>query len=340
MMKKDVMKSLFKQKPRSPIDLVRYARELLVFVETNNEARENKREEKLIELGKTILEIRTVLFGNGAAEPNPDACVQITQEFFKEDTFRLLVIALPKLDLGGRLHSTHVIANLQRQRVNSQLLASQYLEKNLDLMDILIPGYDEGDIALTYGAITRECIRHQCVARYVLESDHMKKFFGYTQTPNFEIATDAFSTFKELLTRHKPTVAEFLSKNFDWFFQEYNSQLLESSSYITRRQGIKLLADMLLDRSNSAVMVRYVSSLHNLRILMNLLRDSNKSIQLETFHAFKLFVANQNKPPEIVSILVTNKTKLLRLLANIEKEDEQFQADKGQIINEIATLGS
>lgn len=26
--------------------------------------------------------------------------------------------------------------------------------------------YEDSDIALTYGAIARECIRHQCVARY------------------------------------------------------------------------------------------------------------------------------------------------------------------------------
>lgn len=36
----------------------------------------------------------------------------------------------------------------------------------------------------------------------------------------------------------------------------------------------QLLGDILLDRSNSAVMVRYVSSKDNLRILMNLLRVS------------------------------------------------------------------
>lgn len=35
---------------------------------------------------------------------------------------------------------------------------------------------------------------------------------------------------------------------------------------------LQLLGDMLLDRSNSAVMTRYVSSRDNLRILMNLLR--------------------------------------------------------------------
>ncbi|OIW04283.1 hypothetical protein TanjilG_00843 [Lupinus angustifolius] len=362
-MKKDVMKGLFKHKTRSPVELVHHAHQLLLFLDTNTSSRENKREEKLSELSKTILEIRTILYGNGASEPNPDACSQLTREFFKEDTFRLLIISLPNLKLGPRQDATHVIANLQRQRVNSKLIASHYLENNIDLVDILMQGYEkEGDVALTYGAVARECIRHQSVARHVLESEHMKKFFEYVQIPNFEVASDAGATFKveyaydttsfnfhsisfqvlmvELLTRHKSTVAEFLSKNYDWFFKEYNS-LLESTSYFTRRRAVKLLGDMLLDRSNSAVMVRYVSSLDNMVILMNLLRDSNKTIQFETFNVFKLFVANQNKPPEVISILVTNKSKLLQFLSNFnsEKADEQFQADRRQVISEIITVG-
>jgi calcium binding protein 39 len=44
----------------------------------------------------------------------------------------------------------------------------------------------------------------------------VKKFFYYIQLPNFDIAADAAATFKELLTSHKSTVAEFLIKNEDW----------------------------------------------------------------------------------------------------------------------------
>ncbi|KAL9347560.1 hypothetical protein Peur_058926 [Populus x canadensis] len=282
------------------MELVLQTRDLLIFLDQNTETRERKREEKMSELSKQILEMRIVLFGNGQAEPNPDACAHLARELFKHDTFRLLVVCLPKLDLGARQNATHVLANLQRQRVGGRLIASEYLENNLDLMDVLLPGY-------------------------VLGSEYMKKFFTYIQIPNFDIASDAQSTFKELLTRHRSTVAEFLSANDDWFFQGYNSQLLQSPSNITRRHAVKLLGDMLLDRSNSAVMVRY---------------DSNKTIQLDTFHVFKLFVANQKKPPEIISVLVTNRSKLLRFLGDfsIDKEDEQFEADKAQVIKEIATL--
>ncbi|KAF5949816.1 hypothetical protein HYC85_011809 [Camellia sinensis] len=88
---------------------------------------------------------------------------------------------------------------------------------------------------------------------------------------------------------------------------------------------------MLLDRSNALVMVRYVRSLDNMRILMNLLR---------------LFVANQNKPAEIVSILITNRGKLLRFFGDFKFDkdvlhltvDEVFEADKAQVVKEIAML--
>lgn len=338
------MKGLFKPKPRTPVDLVRQTRDLLVYLDLHWNSRDAKKEEKLVELSKNIRELKSTLYGSSECEPVSEACSQLTQEFFRENTFRLLIIFLPRLNLEARKDATQVVANLQRQQVHSRLIASDYLEANKDLMDLLILGYENMDIALHYGAMLRECIRHQSIASYVLESDHMKKFFDYIQLPNFDIASDAFASFKELLTRHKSTVSEFLKKNYDWFFAEFNSRLLESSNYITKRQGIKLLGDILLDRSNSVVMNRYVSSKDNLKILMNLLKESSKSIQVDAFHVFKIFVANVNKPPEIVSVLVANRSKLLRFFNDFkaelkeEKELEQFEADKAIVIKEIAAL--
>ncbi|XP_075081740.1 putative MO25-like protein At5g47540 [Nicotiana tabacum] len=74
-------------------------------------------------------------------------------------------------------------------------------------------------------------------------------------------------------------------------------------------------------------MTRCVSSRDNLRILMNLLRESSKSIQIEAFHVFKLFAANQNKPPDIVSILVASRSKLLRLFADFKTDKDTYTVD-------------
>ncbi|CAK9163870.1 unnamed protein product [Ilex paraguariensis] len=287
------LKGLFKSKPRTPADVVRQTRSLLIELESNAGRGGTKRDEKMAELNKLIQEMKSILYGNDESEPDVEACAQLTQEFFRDNTLRLLIICLPKLNLEARNEATQVVANLQRQLVHSHLIASDYLEINLDLMDHLISGH-------------------------VLESEHMKKFFDYIQLPNFDVAADSAATFKDLLTRHKSTVAEFLSRNYNW-----------------------LLGDLLLNRSNSAVMVRYVSSKDSLRIIMNLMRESSKNIQMDAFHVFKLFVANENKPPDIVNVLVANRSKLLRLLGVFKAdtgEDQSFEADKAEVVKEIAEL--
>ncbi|KAI3789434.1 hypothetical protein L2E82_02229 [Cichorium intybus] len=333
------MKGLFKTKPRTPVELVQHLRHLLPYTASNPDVRKSKRREKVSELRKVIHEMRTVLYGSERSEPLEEPCSKLTLEFFREDTLRMLLASLPNLDPGTRQDVTHVLANLQRQRPNGRYIASEYLERNSDVLDMLLPGTDDSELAISYGAILRECIRHQVAAKYILESDHIKKFFRYIQDPSFDIASDAAATFRELLTRHKSTVAEFLSKNYEWFFQEYNT-LLQSPNYITRRNAVKLLGAMLLDRSNTPVMVRYVCSLDNMRILMNLLRDSNKTIQVEAFHVFKLFPANQKKPPEIVNVLIANRSKLIRFFSDFsfEKADAQFESDKAEVVKEIAML--
>ena len=58
--------------------------------------------------------------------------------------------------------------------------------------------------------------------------------------------------FQELLTRHKMLAADFLEANFDKVFTHYQ-KLLHSDNYVTRRQSLKLLGELLLDRHNFSV---------------------------------------------------------------------------------------
>ncbi|XWS20144.1 hypothetical protein CRYUN_Cryun31cG0075400 [Craigia yunnanensis] len=128
----------------------------------------------MAELCKNSRELNSILYGNSESEPVSEACAKLTQEFFRENTLQLLIICLPKLNLEARKDATQVVANLQRQQVYSQLIASDYLEANTNLMDILIASFEDTDMALHYGAMLRECIRHQTVARvlsYVLTVD-------------------------------------------------------------------------------------------------------------------------------------------------------------------------
>jgi calcium binding protein 39 len=148
-------------------------------------------------------------------------------------------------------------------------------------------------------------------------------------------------TRQEILTKHKPLVATFLQTNFDTFFTKYNSMLIQSESYVTKRQSIKLLGEILLDRANYNVMTQYVDSGEHLKIIMKLLRDDRKMINYEGFHVFKVFVANPNKSVAVQRILISNRDKLLRFLPSFlddRTEDEQFIDEKSFLIRQIEQL--
>ena len=56
---------------------------------------------------------------------------------------------------------------------------------------------------------------------------------------------------------------------------------------------MQLLGELLLERSNLKVMVRYVADEENLKLMMNLLKDQSRSIQFEAFHVFKVSMLAQ-----------------------------------------------
>ncbi|XP_038591335.1 guanine nucleotide exchange factor DBS-like [Micropterus salmoides] len=123
-------------------------------------------------------------------------------------------------------------------------------------------------------------------------------------------------------------------------FADYE-KLLHSENYVTKRQSLKLLGELLLDRHNFTVMTRYISKPENLKLMMNLLRDKSPNIQFEAFHVFKVFVANPNKTQPIIDILLKNQTKLIDFLSNFQKErtdDEQFNDEKTYLIKQIRDL--
>lgn len=85
-------------------------------------------------------------------------------------------------------------------------------------------------------------------------------------------------------------VTGYLAANFDLFFSRFNNILIQSESYVTKRQSIKLLGELLLDRANYNVMMAYVESGENLKLCMKLLRDDRKMVQYEGFHVFKVCI--------------------------------------------------
>lgn len=56
--------------------------------------------------------------------------------------------------------------------------------------------YEQQEIALNCGTMLRECARYEALAKIMLYSEDFFNFFRYVEVSTFDIASDAFSTFK------------------------------------------------------------------------------------------------------------------------------------------------
>lgn len=87
------------------------------------------------------------------------------------------------------------LLHLQYLFYNQPLLNSDYVNY-LDLIFINLYRYESAEVALNCGMMLRECLRHEPLARMVLFSEDFFCFFRYVELSTFDIASDAFASFK------------------------------------------------------------------------------------------------------------------------------------------------
>ncbi|KAL0078258.1 calcium-binding protein 39 [Phycomyces blakesleeanus] len=326
--------NIFKTKQKTPHDLVRYVKDAIHRLDGSDRRKATE------DISKYLVSMKNILYGEDDSEPSPDSVSQLAQEVYSNDLLQLLVLNIHRFEFEAKKDVAQIFNNLLRRVIGTRCPTVEYLCTREEVLFTLLKGYEQPEVALNCGLILRECLRHEPLAKIILYSPRFYLFFDYVEMSTFDIASDAFASFKEIMTKHKQMVADFLDTHYEEFFEHYK-RLLLSSNYVTKRQSLKLLGEILLDRSNFSVMTRYISSADNLKLMMNLLRDRSRNIQFEAFHVFKVFVANPNKNKPILDILVKNQDKLIVFLSNFHndrQDDEQFNDEKAFLVKQIQEL--
>jgi calcium binding protein 39 len=270
------------------------------------------------------------MFGEDEGHPNKENALLITREACRQELISEMVESLQMLDFESRKDVGQILCAMIRIEDRGAYPGLDYLLSHPDVVPLLFAGYDRPELALNCGSMFRECVRHAPVAADFLKSELFAELFDKLSAAEFEIASDAFLTFKDLLTRHRAVVADYLAEHNDHFMGLYHA-LLTSPNYVTRRQAVKLLGELLLDRHNTRTMMTYVADVGNLQLMMNLLKDSSKSIQFEAFHVFKVFVANPHKTRPVVDVLLNNRDKLLAYLEGFQTERGEARGQRGRV---------
>lgn len=322
------------------------------------------------EAAKMLGQMKVLLVGNQDIEAaSPEQILNLVNTMIQEDFLYALAHSLHLLPFEGRKDSQTIFCTMLRFRPPGSTAeispALAYVtDERPEVIIELCRGYNHIESVMPCGVVLREIVKNEDVAQIILCDESQENepairlnmidenkpasgigvfwdFFPCIDKAAFEVSADAFSTFREIITKHKSIVPKYLSVNFELFFDRYHNQLIASNSYVTKRQSIKLLGEILLDRANYAVMTAYVDRGKHLKICMNLLRHDRKMVQYESFHVFKVFVANPNKSDEVVRILTQNRDRLLKFLPTFlddRTEDDQFNDEKAFIIRQIELL--
>lgn len=297
-------------------------------------------------------------------EPKKELQDKMAELLLQDDSLVQILYYISSFDFESRKDLVSIFIALLRHYKEAVEL---YITEHQNVITILIEGYHDGPIALTCGAMLRELIsRSEDITLLILQPTlvhqnnqfitqkptqpaqpingqlpcpHLDRLFGFVQLTVFDIAQDAFVTLKLLLTKHKKAVAKFLEANFHDFFTKYTQLLLLSDNYVTKRLGLKLLAEILLERTFFNVMIKWINMPEYLKIIMSLLRGNTAATQVDAYQVFKIFVANPRKSEAIQVILYRNKDKLIQFLQNFnDKGDEQFQEEKTILLSTLIHL--
>ncbi|XP_063714916.1 calcium-binding protein 39-like [Symsagittifera roscoffensis] len=304
------------------------------------DVKEKDKERENENVHKMLLHLKAML---SSEESSSDLVLQVCNEIHTKGVFQALILDLDKIGFESRKLFTEIFYHMITRQIGTNKPTIDYLVAMPELIYALMDCYQRGqEVALTCGTMLRYCIKYSSdLTSVMLNSEKFFTYFQYVEMQPFDLSSDAFSSFKDMLTIHKQVAASFLEANYDRFFSEYKV-LLDSGNYVTKRQSLKLLGELLLDRHNFAVMTKYISSVENLKQIMNLLKDNSRSIQFEAFHVFKVFVANPNKTREVNDILVRNKDKLIEFLSSFQtdrqEEDQQFLDEKTYLIRQITQM--
>ncbi|KAL7624732.1 Hym1p [Parahypoxylon ruwenzoriense] len=320
---------------------------------------------KAEELAKVLNQMKLILQGTPEAESSPEQVYQLVTGLIEEDMLLLLAQNLHRLPFESRKDTQVIFSYVFRFRPptaspKTDPVALSYVVNNKPQVLLeLCRAYDHKESATPAGTVLREVLKSEAAAAIILYDDGEEpgsslkgvtaidrerpqsgsgvfwRFFDWIDKSSFEVAADAFTTFRAKL------VPRYLAINFELFFDKYNHILVQSNSYVTKRQSIKLLGEILLDRSNYNVMTAYVDRGEHLKICMNLLRSDRKMVQYEGFHVFKVFVANPHKSIAVQKILLMNREKLLNFLSHFledRTDDEQFIDEREFLIKQIRNM--
>lgn len=326
------MSFLLKRKPKTPQELVRFFEELLIKLETTSDPKK-----ALEDVLRYLRQVKTIVSNGDGSNVTAEQKALVIQELCSNDCLRYMIIGLRRMDFDLRKDVVLIfIALLKRLNGAEQFIVPALLQKH-DTLVLLMRGPENEELASSCGKILRECLAYEQLHLFVLYHGSFWNYFEYPQRQQFETIAETVQTLEALLTTNKGLVSEFLLDNGDLFIVKMNG-LIKGDNYVLKRQGTHLLNEVL--QYSKSFLFNYTDDHTSLKVVMLLLSDKLKNMNLEGFQLLRLFVARPNKSQKVFDILVKNKANFIKFFENfaLDPENANLKEERNYVVKEIEQL--
>lgn len=291
--------------------------------------------------GKTIKDnftsMTNILYSKkpNSDEPTSEA-LTILNEIIQTNFFLTVINRFPYLQVDLRKQLTLIFSaaiNIQQGRSYPLVI---WINNNISILDLLLNYYSKETLSINSGEMLRICAHHASLASQLLLPERLEKLTSYFDVTEFDISSDSFTTFKELLL-NSPISQEWIPHHYQYVVDTLHGTINEIN-YASTIQSLKLIGDLLL--MFEFFRDKYLNDEKCLAKIMQTMSSQYHGISIEAYHIFKLFVANDPKTEIIIKILKQNGRMLIDFIKEIlpDTEDEHLLQERDYVIMTLKLL--
>ena len=162
-----------------------------------------------------------------------------------------------------------------------------YFLKHKFIIDEIFHHFKEDDVALNFGHIIKEFIKHKDIVHVILFTPSVYLLLLVIKDDVVEKSALAFEIMNSIFKKHENTMDYFLQHNYDRFIEMYLS-LINSKNYIVVRKSLDLLYFILTHYKYFNE--QFLSSVHNMKLTASFQNDASEKIQKSALKIYCLFV--------------------------------------------------
>ena len=263
----------WKKSPKTPSDYVKHLIEQLEKLETSVAGSDNRKKAQ-DECGRYIVGTKHFLLKETDPVPTPEALDELYYSIYQSDLFFSLLFSFSNLDFEARKDVAMIYCICLSRSSDNKLPTVDYLLTKPKFISLLLKSSEAcitkpggSDVFLTISGMILETIKQEQLCRIILKDPQIWKYFDFTRLGSFEISTSSLQILSELFTVHPKLVAtEYFNseENMTRFIDKIN-KLMAHGNYVTKRQSVKLLATLILNRINNQLMTTYINSSDNVK---------------------------------------------------------------------------